>query len=166
MKILDYKKIEGVKIFEPDVYTDFRGDLWTLWKEDEFPLDIHFNHDKLSTSRKNTLRGIHGDFKTHKLVYCPYGELYFVFVDNRKKSKTYMQWDYEILDDKSRKIAVIPPGVGTSFLVMSEHSVFGYKWSYTGEYPDVEDQFSIKWNDPRIDIHWPIENPILSERDA
>ena len=152
MKILDYNKIEGVKIFEPDMYTDFRGDLWTIWKEDEFPLDIHFNHDKFSSSRKNTLRGIHGD-------------LYFVFVDNREKSKTYMQWDYEILNDKSRKIVVIPPGVGTSFLVMSEHSVFGYKWSYTGEYPDVEDQFSIKWNDPRIDIHWPIDNPILSERD-
>ena len=50
--------IEGVEIFEPDVFTDFRGDLWTTWKEDEFPYDVEFNHDKVSTSRKNVLRGI------------------------------------------------------------------------------------------------------------
>ena len=55
-------KIDGVKIIEPDVYTDYRGDLWTLWKSGEHSLD--FNHDKVSTSRKHVLRGIHGDAKS------------------------------------------------------------------------------------------------------
>ena len=156
---------KGVEIFEPDVFTDFRGDLWTTWKEDEFSLDILFNHDKVSTSRKDVLRGIHGDFKSFKLMSCLYGQLFFVLVDNRKDSETYLQWDSMTLDDKKRKMVLVPPGVGNGFLVLSEHSVFSYKWSYPGEYPDVEGQFTIKWNDKRLNIDWPITNPILQKRD-
>ena len=157
--------IDDIYIFEPDIFTDFRGDLWTTWKKDEFPYDIDFNHDKVSTSRKNVLRGIHGDFKSHKLITCLYGELFFVIVDNRKNSKTYLQHQTMILDARKRLQVLVPPGVGNAFLVLSEDSVFSYKWSYTGEYPDVEDQFTIKWNDELINIDWPIENPILQKRD-
>ena len=142
--------IDGVKIFEPDVFTDFRGDLWTTWKKDEFLYDIEFNHDKVSTSRKNVLRGIHGDFKSHKLITCLYGQLFFILVDNRKDSKTYLQHQSMILDDRKRKMVLVPPGVGNGFLVLSEHSVFSYKWCYPRKYPDVEDQFTIKWNDERL----------------
>ena len=157
--------IEDIKIFEPDVFTDFRGDLWTTWKEDEFPHDIKFNHDKVSTSRKNVLRGIHGDFKSHKLITCLFGQLFFILVDNRKDSKTYLQHQSMILDDRKRKMVLVPPGVGNGFLVLSEDSVFSYKWAYEGKYPDVEDQFTIKWNDKRLNIDWPITNPILQQRD-
>ena len=157
--------IEGVHIFEPDVFTDFRGDLWTTWKKDEFPYDLDFNHDKVSTSRKNVLRGIHGDFKSHKLITCLYGELYFVVVDNRKDSYTYLEWDYVILNDKNRKMVLLPPAFGNSFCVLSDYAIFMYKWSYEGKYPDVQDQFTLKWNDPKLNINWPIKNPILSERD-
>jgi len=157
--------IVGVKIFEPDVFTDFRGDLWTTWKKDEFPYDIDFNHDKVSTSRKNVLRGIHGDFKSFKLITCLQGELFFVVVDNRKDSKTYMQHQTMILDDRRRLQVLVPPGVGNAFLVLSKNSVFSYKWSYPGNYPDVEDQFTIKWNDNRLNIDWPIDSPILQKRD-
>ena len=158
-------EIDGVKIFEPDVFTDFRGDLWTTWKKDEFPLDLDFNHDKVSTSRKDVLRGIHGDFKSFKLITCLYGQMFFILVDNRKDSKTYLQWNSMILDDRKRKLVLIPPGVGNAFLVLSDYSIFSYKWSYNGEYPDVEDQFTIKWNDKRLNINWPIANPILQKRD-
>jgi len=159
-------KIHGVVIYEPDVYTDFRGDLWTLWKDEEFQPQIKFNHDKVSTSRKGVLRGIHGDFKSHKLITCLLGELYFVIVDNRENSSTYGQHETMVLDDKRRKQVLLPPGVGNGFLVLSESSVFHYKWAYSGNYPDVEDQFTIKWNDPNINIHWPISDPILQKRDA
>jgi len=54
---------------------------------------------------------------------------------------------------------------GNGFLVLSHHSVFHYKWAYPGEYPDVKDQFTLKWNDPNINIDWPINNPILQKRD-
>lgn len=165
MKKLDYNKIEGVKIFEPDVFTDYRGDLFTTWKKGEFFYDIEFNHDKISTSRKNVLRGIHGDHKSWKMITCLYGEVYFVVVDNRKESKTYKQWDSMILDDKRRKMVLMPPMIGNAFLVLSEQSVFSYKWSYEGSYPDVDTQFTLKWNDPTLNIDWPIDNPILQERD-
>ena len=158
-------EIDGVKIFEPDVFTDFRGDLWTTWKKDEFPFDLDFNHDKVSTSRKDVLRCIHGDFKSFKLITCLFGQLFFILVDNRKDSKTYLQWNSMILDERKRKLVLIPPGIGNAFLVLSDYSIFSYKWSYNGEYPDIEDQFTIKWNDKRLNINWPIVNPILQKRD-
>lgn len=156
-------KIKDVKVFTPDVYTDFRGDLWTLWKKENYGLK--FNHDKVSTSRKHVLRGIHGDNKSFKLITCLFGEIYFVVVDNREESPTYKQWDWLILDDKKRKQVLIPPRVGNGFLVLSENSVFHYKWSYQGDYPDVDQQFTIKWNDPEYNIYWPINSPILQFRD-
>ena len=157
--------INGVRIIIPEVFTDYRGDLWTTWKKDEFKYDIEFNHDKVSTSRKNVLRGIHGDFKSWKLVTCLYGDIYFVMVDNRQSSDTYMRWHSTTLNDKNRRQVLLPPGVGNGFLVMSDYCVFSYKWSYEGKYPDVEDQFSLKWDDPKIGINWPIDNPILQLRD-
>lgn len=157
---------DDVVVSVPEIYTDLRGDLWTFYKQDEFIIkDLIFNHDKFSTSKKNVLRGIHGDFKSWKLITCVYGELYFVAVDNRKESNTYWKWNSTILDDKKRKIVLLPPGVGNGFLVLSDDSVFSYKWSYSGKYPDVEDQFTIKWDDSTLNINWPIANPILQRRD-
>ena len=154
--------INGVMITEPDIFTDYRGDYWTTWKEEDYDLD--FNHDKVSTSGHGVLRGIHGDNKSWKLVTCLQGSIYFVVVDNRPTSDTYGLWESIILDDKKRK-RVLLPGVGNGFYVLSDQCVFQYKWSYEGEYPDVQEQFSIKWNDPIIDIDWPSDNPILSKRD-
>ena len=156
---------DEIKVFTSDVHTDYRGELWTTWKRDEFPIDLDFNHDKISTSRKNVIRGIHGDNKSWKLVTCLYGELYFVVVDNRKDSITYLEWDCIILNDKNKHSVLIPPNFGNSFCVLSNYSIFMYKWSYKGRYPDVEDQFTIKWDDARIGINWPIKNPILQLRD-
>jgi len=156
-------KIDGVEVTQPDVYTDYRGDLWTLWSADSHR--FNFNHDKVSTSRRHVLRGIHGDEKSWKLVTCLYGELYFVVADPRTNSSTTKQWDSMILDSRSRKQVLLPPGVGNGFLVLSDEAVFHYKWLYPGTYPDVQDQFTIKWNDPSWGINWPIENPILQTRD-
>ena len=158
-------KFKEVKIIKPDIHTDFRGDLWTLWKKDEILPEVEFNHDKVSTSSYGVLRGIHGDTKSWKLVTCLQGSLYFVLVDNRETSDTYIKWESLILDDKTRKQVLIPPGVGNGHLVLSESCVFHYKWSYEGKYPDVSDQFTIKWNDPMIGVDWPTDNPILSKRD-
>ena len=155
--------INGVVDREQDAFTDYRGDLYTIWKDDDF--DLNFNHDKVSTSRKHVLRGIHGDNKSWKLVTCLYGEVYFVIVDNRESSDTFLQWESMMLTDRNRRQVLIPPGVGNGFLVMSHRSVFHYKWSYEGEYADVNQQFTIKWNDPIVGVDWPIDNPILSKRD-
>ena len=156
---------EEVKVFTAKSFNDYRGELWTTWKKDEFPMRLNFNHDKVSTSCKNVIRGIHGDAKSWKLVTCLYGELYFVVVDNREDSVTYLEWDWTILSQSNKKMVLIPPNFGNGFCVLSDDSVFMYKWSYKGKYPDVEDQFSLKWDDPKIGIDWPINNPIFSDRD-
>ena len=154
-----------VAIFDPDRFTDYRGDIWTVYKKSSFYKDLEFKHDKYSSSRCNVLRGIHGDFETWKLVSCIQGELYFVVVDNRKDSPTYKKWDSMILDDRSRKSVLLPPGFGNGFYVLSNTSVFSYKLSYPNDYNDVDKQFSIKWNDPELNINWPCKSPILQERD-
>ncbi len=155
--------IKDVVIRNQDAFTDYRGDLYTTWKEGDF--DLKFNHDKVSTSRKNVLRGIHGDSKSWKLVTCLYGDIYFVIVDNRETSETFLRWDSMTLNSSNKKQVLVPPGVGNGFLVMSDQCVFHYKWAYTGTYADVDEQFTIKWDDPIIGIDWPIDNPILSRRD-
>jgi dTDP-4-dehydrorhamnose 3,5-epimerase len=158
-------KFKDVRIFTPSCYSDYRGDLWTIWKKEAMLPGVNFIHDKVSISRKNVLRGIHGDYKSSKLISCLHGEIYLVVVDNRPDSSTYLEWDWIILSGKNRKTIFLPPGFGNGFYVLSKESVFYYKWAYEGDYPDVNDQFTIKWNDDRLKIDWPTNNPILQKRD-
>ena len=92
--------------------------------------------------------------------------MYFVVADNRRDSPTFGKWDWTILSDKNRNQVLLPPGVGNGFMVLSDESVFHYKWMYEGQYPDVEDQFTIKWDDEIYRFNWPHYNPILSIRDT
>ena len=156
---------EEVQVFEPSVFTDYRGEIWTSYHRDTFPKDLDFMHDKYSTSRRCVLRGIHGDHKTWKMVSCLYGELYFVVVDNRPESKTYLQWRWMILNEKSRKQVLLPPGFGNAFYVLSPRSLFSYKLHYPGDYSGVREQFTLKWDDPRLNIDWPSSSPVLQPRD-
>jgi dTDP-4-dehydrorhamnose 3,5-epimerase len=153
-----------IKIYQPDSFEDFRGELYTLFKQEEH--DLIFNHDKVSISRKNVLRGLHGDSKAWKYISCLAGEIYLVIVDNKPKSPNYLKWDSIILSSKNKKSVLVPPMFANGHLILSNEATFFYKWSYPGNYPDVEDQFSLKWNDAKIKIHWPIQNPILSLRDV
>ena len=158
-------KFSDVEVLSPSCYSDFRGDLWTIWKKKETLPGVNFNHDKVSVSRKNVLRGIHGDYKSSKLITCLDGEIYLVVVDNRPSSPTYLQWDWIVLTGKNRKCVFLPPGYGNGFYVMSDRAVFYYKWSYEGKSPDVQDQFTLKWNDENLKIDWPTDKPILQKRD-
>lgn len=152
-----------VKIYQPDSFEDFRGELYTLFKQEEH--DLVFNHDKVSISRKNVLRGLHGDSKSWKYISCLSGEVILVVVDNRPDSENYLKWDSIILSSKNRKSVLVPPMFANGHFVLSEEATFFYKWAYDGNYPDVKDQFTLKWNDPKIGIHWPTSTPILSKRD-
>lgn len=147
-----------------DSFSDHRGDLFTIFKNGDYN-NMLFNHDKVSISKKNVLRGLHGDNIAHKLITCLSGEVLLVVVDNRKTSKNYLKWDSIILSEKNRVQILVPPMFANGHLVLSDSATFFYKWSYEGDYPDVSDQFSLKWNDSRIGIKWPITNPILAERD-
>lgn len=154
-----------IEILEPTHFSDDRGDLWTLWNKNFFTPKLEFVHDKIATSKKNVLRGLHGDNKSWKLISCLYGEIFLSVVNYDKSSSDYLKTDNFILNDVNKKIILVPPNFLNGHLVLSENCVFFYKWAYEGEYPDVNDQFSIRWNDPILKINWPISEPILSERD-
>ena len=145
-------------------FKDLRGLYWTSWKKNKNE-KIIFKHDKFSLSKKNVLRGLHGDKKTWKLVSCPYGKFLLIAVNFDKKSKNYLKWKSWILSPENGIQILIPPYYANGHLCLSNKCLFHYKLSYTGKYNDVKNQFSLKWNDPKIGIKWPIKKPILSRRD-
>jgi len=153
-----------IKVFVPSYHRDKRGDYWTTWKKNLFN-KIKFNHDKFSISKKNVLRGFHVDFKSWKLVSCIFGEVILCVVNLDKKSKNYLKKKKILLNDKNKKIVLIPPNFGNAYLCTSKKCVFHYKFAYKGKYADVKDQLSVRWNDPVLKIKWPIKKPILSYRD-
>lgn len=161
--------IKDVWILRPSVNDDLRGNIWTSFLKDRveklIPENLYFKHDKFSSSKKNVLRGIHGDTKSWKLVTCVFGEIFQVVVDLREGSSTYLQWQSFNIDSNNQQSVLIPPHMGNAYYVFSENAVYHYKLAYTGNYFDAKDQFSLKWNDERIGIDWPISNPILSLRD-
>lgn len=145
-------------------FKDRRGYYWTSWRKGLINR-IKFNHDKFSFSKKNVLRGLHGDNKTWKLVSCPYGKFILVVVNCKKKSKNYLKWKSWILSHDNGVQILIPPNYANGHLCISDTCLFHYKLSYKGSYVDEKKQFSLRWNDPKLNINWQIKNPILSNRD-
>src|SRR6056300_1113066 len=101
MKIYNDKKLEEIKILKPTSFKDFRGEIWTKW-EKKFFKNIKFNLSKYTISKKNVLRGFHGDQKSWKLISCIKGEVLNVVVDYRKSSKNYLKYTYFILNNKNK----------------------------------------------------------------
>jgi len=167
MKFEFSKKLPEVAIIQPSVFYDYRGEYVETWNVENFKVfnkgNIKFKQDDISTSVKHTLRGLHGDTETWKLVQCLYGSMLQVVVDMREDSETYLQYDMFPINDKNRNQILVPPGFANGHLVMSEFGIFSYKQSTL--YKGAGAQFTVRWDDPKINIPWPIENPILSSRD-
>jgi dTDP-4-dehydrorhamnose 3,5-epimerase len=110
------------------------------------------------------LRGLHFQKKKPqgKLISVARGEVYDVAVDIRKGSSTFGQWVGVILSEENKKQLWVPPGFAHGFVVLSEIADFEYKCT---DYYDPSDEGSILWNDPDLAIGWPVENPILSDKD-
>jgi len=162
--------IKGVWIVKPTIAKDNRGNIWTSFLKDEIekllPDNFYFKHDKFSKSKKNVLRGIHGDEKSWKLVTCVYGSIQQVVVDCRKESDTYSKYESFEINEKNQMSIFIPPRLGNAYFVNSDFAVYHYKLAYDGNYIDADKQFSYTWNDPLFNIKWPTKEPILSKRDA
>ena len=154
----------SVKKFTNSSFKDHRGYYWTSWKKG-LTKNIEFKHDKFSLSKKNVLRGLHGDNKTWKLVSCPYGKCLLVVVNFVKKSKDYLKCKTWVLSHKNGVQILIPPNYANGHLCLTDMCLFHYKLSYKGPYSGPKRQFSLRWNDPKINIQWPIKKPILSQRD-
>ena len=161
-------KITDVKIIEPDVYGDDRGFFLETFSvaryKDMLGIDKPFVQDNHSRSQKHVLRGLHfqTDSPQGKLVRTVTGEIFDVAVDIRPESPTFKQWVGVILSESNKRQLWIPAGLAHGFVVLSEWSDFEYKCT---DYYDPSSEQCIIWNDPDIDIQWPIEHPILSEKD-
>lgn len=98
---------------------DERGIIYSSYYEDNFkkflPKELNFKHDKFSSSKKDVLRGIHGDIKSWKLVTCVYGEIFQVVVDCREESPTYNQWEAFTINSENPQLILLPPKMGNSF---------------------------------------------------
>ena len=158
--------LDGVLEIQLNNFEDFRGEYIESYNLKEYAknkINIEFIQDDFSISRKNVLRGIHGDHETWKLVSCIYGSFLLVVVNNDPDHKQYKEHFSIELNDKKRNQILIPPKFGNGHLVLSELAIFHYKQN---TYYNPKGQFTLLWNDKSLKINWPIDNPILSERDS
>ena len=166
MYTIEKTKLERVCLIKPDINYDFRGEFVETYNkrffESFFP-DIKFLIDDVSFSRKNVLRGLHGnkDDKTWKLIQCLQGSILQTVVDLDINSDTFLQWQQFSLNDKNRWQILIPPQCVNGHLCLSDTCIFSYKISTY-----YEDQKQTEYYYKSLKIPWPIENPILSQRDS
>jgi len=159
--------IEGVLIIEPKIFKDNRGFFMETYNQNRYhAFGIHttFVQDNISCSLKNTVRGLHFQMKhpQAKLIQAISGEIFDVAVDLRPNSPTFGKYTGIYLSDENRRQVFIPEGFAHGFCVLSKSALFYYKCS---EFYAPDDENGIIWSDPDIGIHWPVENPIISEKD-
>jgi dTDP-4-dehydrorhamnose 3,5-epimerase len=163
--------IPDVLVIEPKVFGDERGFFFESYNRKAFKeatgLDVDFVQDNHSKSTKGVLRGLHYQLPPKaqgKLVRVVRGEVFDVAVDLRKSSPTFGRWVGDILSADNKKQLWIPPGFAHGFLTLSETAEFLYK---TTDYYAPECDRCIRWNDPALDISWPLAGtPLVSEKDA
>ena len=167
MKVIK-TKLNDCVIIEPQVYGDERGFFLETFQALRYAemanINFSFVQDNHSRSSKGTLRGLHFQ-KTKpqgKLVRVVNGEVYDVAVDIRKNSPTFGQSESIILSGENKIQFWIPPGFAHGFLVLSDTADFEYKCT---DFYDPLDEGCIIWNDPDLNISWPIDNPTLSKKD-
>jgi dTDP-4-dehydrorhamnose 3,5-epimerase len=159
--------IPGIILIEPTVHRDDRGFFLESYRESEYRdggIRARFVQDNHSSSVKDTLRGLHGQNPNPqgKLVRVIEGEIFDVSVDVRRGSPTYGKHFATRLSADNFHQLYIPPGVLHGFLVTSDVAQVIYKCT---DFYRPEADFSVAWNDPEFGIAWPIESPILSEKD-
>lgn len=159
--------LSGLLILTPQVFEDERGYFYESFNAEklkDFGIAPDFPQDNHSFSKKNVLRGLHFQSSPGqaKLVRCVHGKIWDVAVDIRTESPTFKQWFGIELSEENKKMFYIPVGFAHGFCVLSETAEVLYKISsvYNGA-----TETGIAWNDPDISVNWPIQNPLLSERD-
>ncbi|MFC2005282.1 dTDP-4-dehydrorhamnose 3,5-epimerase [Chloroflexota bacterium] len=168
--LIKERKLKGVFEIELEPSEDNRGFFMRTYDDvifKNFGLNQHWVQENHSYSRKQgTLRGLHFQFPPHaevKLVRAVGGEIFMAFVDLRKSSPTLGQWDSSTLSKANHKMLYIPQGFALGMCTLTNNCTLLYKM---GDYYVPEKQGVIRWDDPDIDIDWPVDNPILSKKDS
>lgn len=155
-------------VIETQRFQDNRGFFMETWNRRDFEeagISADFIQDNHSHSKKGVIRGMHyqsGINAQTKLVRCIYGKIYDVAVDLRVGSPTFGKWHGVELSATDEKSFFVPIGFAHGIAALSSHAEITYK--VVGLY-DPASEGTIKWNDPDIDIKWPIKNPILADKD-
>lgn len=162
--------LPGVLIIEPEVFGDARGFFLETFHKQRYEEvgipgeGLEFVQDNHSRSRKGVLRGLHFQLENSqgKLVSAGTGAVFDVAADVNPDSPTFGQWVGVELSEQNHRQLWIPPGYAHGFCVLSDGADFQYKC--TALYHPESDG-GVAWNDPDLDIKWPIESPLLSEKD-
>jgi dTDP-4-dehydrorhamnose 3,5-epimerase len=160
--------LPGVLILEPDVFSDERGFFLETFNSKRYKnngIQGPFVQDNISFSKKGILRGLHFQYPQSqgKLVQVLSGRVVDVAVDIRVGSPTFGHWVSEILSDANHRQMYIPPGFAHGYCVTSETAVFSYKCT---DFYNPQTEGGIIWNDPDLNIDWPVTEPVLSSKDA
>lgn len=159
--------LPGVLIIEPKAFGDARGFFLETFQSERYAsagITLPFVQDNHSRSQRGVLRGLHFQ-RTRpqgKLISVSRGSVFDVTVDINPLSATFGQYvGIELNDDNHRQLW-IPPGYAHGFCVLSEVADFQYKCT---DFYDPADEIGLIWNDPDVNIAWPIHTPLLSEKD-
>lgn len=158
-----------VLILEPQVFGDERGFFFESFNQRDFAtatgLRVDFVQDNHSRSSRGVLRGLHYQIihPQGKLVRVVNGAVFDVAVDMRRSSPNFGKWEGIELSAENKRMLWVPEGFAHGFLVLSEYADFLYK---TTDYWYPEHERSVRWDDPRIAIQWPVDaTPQLSQKD-
>ncbi len=168
MKVIE-TAIPGVLILEPKVFGDDRGfflETWQARRYEELGIPARMVQDNLAYSRQQVLRGLHLQHPhgQGKLVQVLRGEVFDVAVDLRRGSPWFGRWVGVLLSGENKRQFWVPEGFGHGYYVTGEEALFSYKCT---EFYHPEAEFSVAWNDPQINIQWPLTGtPVLSPKDA
>lgn len=167
--IINPTEIADVLLIKPKVFEDDRGFFMESFNRklffDKTGLDLDFVQDNHSRSLRGVLRGLHYQVNQPqgKLVRVVVGEIFDVVVDIRRSSPTFGLWIGERLSADNKHQLWIPPGMAHGFLVLSEAAEVLYK---TTDYYAPACERTIRWNDPDLNIAWPLTTPpTLSPKD-
>lgn len=161
--------IQGPVIIEPRCFTDNRGFFMETFKAGDFTthgISLPFVQDNQSLSLGPVVRGLHYQLPPKgqgKLIRVLEGKVWDVAVDLRADSPTFLRWIAVELDDQSNRLFYIPPGFAHGFATLGARTTLFYKC--TAEFDPACDT-GIRWNDPALNIPWPVENPQISAKDS
>jgi dTDP-4-dehydrorhamnose 3,5-epimerase len=160
-------KIDGLVLVQPKVISDDRGFFFETYRRSDYTalgIDVEFVQDNHSRSLRGTIRALHFQLQPGqaKLVRCARGSVYDVAVDLRKGSPSYGQYEAFVLSDKNAQQIFVPVGFAHGFCVTSEEADVTYKVS---SYYDGATERGIAWDDPAIAVPWPVDEPLVSDRD-
>lgn len=162
--------IDGLILLHPKRFSDSRGYFFETFNSLKYNEligeDVKFVQDNVSVSKKNVLRGLHFQSPPTaqgKLVSVLQGKVIDVAVDLRKNSKTYGQHVAIELSSENGRQFWIPPGFAHGFASLEENTIFSYKCT---ELYSPQNEATIKWNDPKLNIDWGLDTPIVSEKDG